>query len=72
VAVATITFAGSFPGKTQTLPTFAPTSLGLNPTQIYETISMCLLLFFLLSYFPYKQRDGELFVQKMPSEPSAN
>ena len=37
---------------------FTPSSLGLHPTQIYETISMCLLVFFLLSFFPYKQRDG--------------
>lgn len=41
---------------------FTPTSVGLNPTQIYETISMSLLLFMLLSYFPYKRRDGELMV----------
>ncbi len=42
--------------------TFAPTSIGVNPTQIYETISMCLLLFFLVSYFPYRRHDGELLV----------
>lgn len=42
--------------------TFAPTTVGLNPTQIYETISMCLLLFFLLSYFPFRRHDGELMV----------
>jgi len=44
------------------LPPFMPTSIGVHPTQIYETISMCLLLFFLLSYYPYKRHDGELFV----------
>jgi phosphatidylglycerol:prolipoprotein diacylglycerol transferase len=42
--------------------TFAPTSVGVNPTQIYETISMSLLLFFLVSYFPFRRRDGELMV----------
>jgi phosphatidylglycerol---prolipoprotein diacylglyceryl transferase len=42
--------------------TFAPTSIGVNPTQIFETISMCLLLFFLLSYFPFRRHDGELMV----------
>jgi len=42
--------------------TFAPTSIGVNATQVYETISMCLLLFFLLSYYPYKRHDGELLV----------
>ena len=44
------------------LPVFRPTSIGLNPTQIFETISMCLLLFFMLSYYPYKRHDGELMV----------
>ncbi len=34
----------------------------MHPTQIYETISMCLLLFFLLSYFPYRRWRGELMV----------
>ena len=49
---------------TQTV-TFTPTSIGVHPTQIYETISMCLLLFFLLSYYPYKRRDGEVLVLLM-------
>ena len=44
------------------LPAFQPTSIGLYPTQIYETISMLLLLFFLLSYFPFRRGDGELMV----------
>lgn len=44
------------------LTPFTPTSIGVNPTQIYETISMCLLLFFLVSYYPYKRHDGELLV----------
>jgi prolipoprotein diacylglyceryltransferase len=52
-------------GKNEVLPPFAPKSIGLNPTQIYETISMSLLLFFLLSYYPYKRRDGELMVLLM-------
>jgi phosphatidylglycerol:prolipoprotein diacylglycerol transferase len=42
--------------------TFAPKTIGLNPTQIYETISMCLLLFLLLSYFPFRRHEGELLV----------
>ncbi len=45
--------------------TYAPTTIGVNPTQIYETISMSLLLFFLLSYLPYRRRDGELMVLLM-------
>jgi phosphatidylglycerol---prolipoprotein diacylglyceryl transferase len=44
------------------LPAFTPATIGLHPTQIYETISMCLLLFFLLSYFPYRRYEGELLV----------
>jgi phosphatidylglycerol:prolipoprotein diacylglycerol transferase len=49
-------------GADVTLPPFTPTSIGLHPTQIYETISMLLLLFFLLSYYPFKRHDGELLV----------
>ena len=52
-------------GKEVAIPAFMPTTVGLHPTQIYETISMCLLLFFLLSYFPYKKHDGEVFVLLM-------
>ncbi len=40
----------------------APSTIGLHPTQIYESISMALLLFFLLSYYPYKTRDASLMV----------
>jgi phosphatidylglycerol:prolipoprotein diacylglycerol transferase len=44
----------------ETLPEFAPRSLGLHPTQVYESISMALLLFLLLAYLPFRRRDGEL------------
>ena len=49
-------------GEDKTLAPFTPVSIGVHPTQIYETISMCLLLFFMLSYFPYRRREGELMV----------
>ncbi|MSQ96692.1 MAG: hypothetical protein EXR98_19360 [Gemmataceae bacterium] len=49
-------------GVETTLSPFTPTSIGVTPTQIFETISMCLLLFFLVSYYPYKRHDGELLV----------
>jgi prolipoprotein diacylglyceryltransferase len=49
-------------GEQITLEPFEPRSLGVHPTQVYETISMCLLLFFLLSYFPYRRWRGELMV----------
>jgi phosphatidylglycerol:prolipoprotein diacylglycerol transferase len=41
---------------------FRPVSLPLHPTQLYETISMALLLFLLVSYYPYKTRDGSVMV----------
>jgi phosphatidylglycerol:prolipoprotein diacylglycerol transferase len=40
--------------------TFAPKTLGLHPTQLYETISTGLLLFLLLAYYPFRRHDGEL------------
>jgi prolipoprotein diacylglyceryl transferase len=44
------------------LPEFLPWSLPLYPTQLFETISMALLLFFLLSYYPFKTHDGAVLV----------
>jgi len=41
--------------------TFRPLTLGLHPTQAYESISMALLLFLLLAYYPFRRHDGELF-----------
>ena len=49
-------------GEIVSLPPFEPRSIGLHPTQVYETISMALLLFFLLSYHRFKRHDGELMV----------
>ncbi len=40
---------------------FRPLTLGLHPTQAYESISMALLLFLLLAYYPFRRHDGELF-----------
>jgi phosphatidylglycerol:prolipoprotein diacylglycerol transferase len=45
-----------------TLPVFYPTTLRLHPTQVYETISMLLLLAVMLAYRPFRRRDGELLV----------
>jgi phosphatidylglycerol---prolipoprotein diacylglyceryl transferase len=47
------------------LQAFLPVSLPLHPTQIYETISMGLLLFLLLSYYPFKKLDGSVMVLLM-------
>src|SRR5262245_45751253 len=48
-----------------TLPPFTPRTLPLHPTQLYETISMGLLFFLLLAYFPYRRFYGEVFVLLM-------
>jgi prolipoprotein diacylglyceryltransferase len=46
----------------ETLPAFKPKTLGLNPTQLYETVSMALLFLLLMAYYPFRRHDGELFV----------
>ncbi len=48
-------------GQEQTIGPFIPRTLGLHPTQVYETISMFLLIFFLLSYYPFRAYDGQVF-----------
>jgi phosphatidylglycerol:prolipoprotein diacylglycerol transferase len=49
-------------GRVEELPPFRSWSLGVYPTQIFESVSMALLLFFLLAYHPFKSRDGALMV----------
>jgi hypothetical protein len=49
-------------GRLETLPPFVPRTIGLHPTQIYEAISMALLVFLLLAYYPFKKRDGSVMV----------
>jgi len=49
-------------GHEVALPAFYPRTIGLHPTQIYETISMGLLLAVMLAYWPFRRRDGELMV----------
>jgi prolipoprotein diacylglyceryltransferase len=41
---------------------FTPRSLGLHPTQIYESISMGLLTLLLLAFYPFRRHDGQVFV----------
>lgn len=43
-------------------PSFTPRGVGLHPTQVYEIISMVLLLFLCLAYYPYRQHDGQVWV----------
>ncbi|MBL8795235.1 MAG: prolipoprotein diacylglyceryl transferase [Planctomycetia bacterium] len=52
-------------GTTQALPVFEPKTLGLHPTQLYETISMALLFAVLLAWEPFRRRRGELIVVLM-------
>lgn len=47
------------------LPPFVPRSLPLHPTQLYETISMGLLFFLLVCFFPYRRHYGQVFVLLM-------
>jgi phosphatidylglycerol:prolipoprotein diacylglycerol transferase len=44
------------------LPPFGPRTIGLHPTQVYETVSMGLLFLVLNFYYPLRRRDGEVFV----------
>jgi prolipoprotein diacylglyceryltransferase len=41
------------------LPVFRPQTLGLHPTQLYESFSMLLVFFLLLAYFPLRRHAGE-------------
>jgi len=47
------------------LPAFAPRTLGLHPTQLYESISMLLLLGILFAYYPLRRNPGELIAIMM-------
>jgi prolipoprotein diacylglyceryltransferase len=51
--------------QTVDLPTFTPVTVGLYPTQLYETVSMALLVLLLLAYYPYRRHDGQLMVLLM-------
>src|SRR5262249_38889780 len=52
-------------GKTVDLPTFYPRTLRLQPTQLYESISMVLLLFLLLAFEPFARQDGMVMALMM-------
>jgi prolipoprotein diacylglyceryltransferase len=48
---------------------FYPKTLGLHPTQLYETISMTLLFLVLLAFYPLRRQPGEvmaLFLMAYP------
>ncbi|MBA4191625.1 MAG: hypothetical protein C0467_26905 [Planctomycetaceae bacterium] len=52
-------------GTTVDIPTFSPRTVGLYPTQLYETISMILIILLLLAFYPYRRHDGQLMVVLM-------
>lgn len=47
-------------GQTLHIGPFTPRTLGLHPTQVYETISMVLLVFLLLAFYPFRAYDGQV------------
>jgi phosphatidylglycerol---prolipoprotein diacylglyceryl transferase len=49
-------------GRKINLPTIAPRTLGLHPTQVYESISMILLVLVLLAYYGLRRRPGEVAI----------
>lgn len=49
-------------GKEVPISPFVPRTVSLYPTQLYETISMILLIFVLLAYYPFRRHDGQLMV----------
>lgn len=51
--------------QTIDLPPFEPETVGLYPTQLYETVSMILLILLLLAFYPYRRHDGQLMVVLM-------
>ncbi len=48
-------------GEEVDLPKFIPRTIPLHPTQVYETISMIILMVILLMYYPFRRHDGQLF-----------
>jgi phosphatidylglycerol:prolipoprotein diacylglycerol transferase len=49
-------------GQERVIGPFAPRSLGLHPTQVYESISTFLLFLLLTAFYPFRRRDGEVMV----------
>jgi phosphatidylglycerol---prolipoprotein diacylglyceryl transferase len=48
--------------KVEDLGPFTPRTIGLHPTQLYETMSMSLLFLVMLAYFPFPHYDGMVMV----------
>jgi prolipoprotein diacylglyceryltransferase len=52
-------------GKVVALPAFIPRTIGLIPTQIYESISMFLIFLVLIALYPLRRYDGQVMVVLM-------
>jgi prolipoprotein diacylglyceryltransferase len=53
-------------GETEvTLPAYTPRTLGLFPTQLYESVSMFLIFLVLIFLYPLRRYDGQLMVVLM-------
>lgn len=53
------------PGGGEETITFRPATIGLYPTQLYETVSMALLLLVLLAYEPLRRAPGQVMALLM-------
>jgi prolipoprotein diacylglyceryltransferase len=49
-------------GEKEDLPSFRPLTIGLVPTQLYETISCFLLFLLMLAYYPFRRRYGTIML----------
>src|SRR5262249_22675354 len=49
-------------GQEVHLPPFGHPTVGLHPTQVYESISMVLLFLVLMAYLPLRRHDGMVMV----------
>jgi prolipoprotein diacylglyceryltransferase len=52
-------------GEDKVIGPFYPKTLGLYPTQAFETVSMVLLFLLLLAFFAYRSRDGQVMALLM-------
>ena len=55
-----VLIAGSDAAKKWTVPAAPSRSLPVHPTQLYAALDALLIGLFLLAYYPYRRRDGEV------------
>lgn len=49
-------------GNEISLPPYEPRTIGLHPTQVYESISMTLLFLLLTAFYPLRRHPGEVMI----------